>query len=423
MTTKKATNTDVRIARLLTKEECNYFFNLSDHTLQSTSFMASHFSDIGDTPHKYNVYDILTVPPNTVGDEKTKNKNTFYTTLGRYIFNRVFILGLGLFKTLGYINKTLDADDLGDLNAKISYAILEDKVSVDTFKKFLMLEQKFQPYCNMLSAGYTTKMLTINKTIDDKKKELIKKYAKELADPKQNMYAADKMEKELLDYAKSILKNDASMDMYTSKAKASFSNNFKNMFVMKGAIKDPDPAKGYDVVLSSYMDGMSKEDYPILAKSLAEGPYKRTRKTAIGGYWEKLFLRAFEHIRLAPKGSDCGTKRTITVKLTKYMEDLLMYSFIVGPDGHLIELNSDNRDKFLNKTVQVRFASMCEYKDHGMICNACAGNLYYKDGITNIGTAAPQMASEIKLKSMKAFHNSTVQLHKIDVLKAFGLKK
>lgn len=417
-----SSKTDIRVARLMTKDECEYFFNLSDHTLQSTSFMATHFAAIGNKPAKFNPYDIMTVPPNTVGDDKKKNKNTFYTTVGRYIFNRVFILGLGLFPLFGYINKNIDADILGDINSKFSYAILEDKIPIETLKKYLMLQQKFQPYSNILCSGYTTMMLNITEDINKKKAQLAKKYAKELADPEKNMYAADKMEKELLDYAKDRLKNDASMDMYRSKAKGSFSNNFKNMFVMKGAIKDPDPAKGYDVVLSNYMDGMTREDYPILAKSLAAGPYKRSKKTSLGGYWEKLFLRAFEHLRLGPKGSNCGTKRTITLTLTKYVEDLMMYSYIVEKDGNLVELTSENRDKYLNKTVKMRFSSMCEYKDHGLICNACAGNMYYRDGIMNIGTATPQLASEIKLKSMKAFHDSTVKLHTIDVLKAFGLK-
>ena len=147
--------------------------------------------------------------------------------------------------------------------------------------------------------------------IQKKKDELFKKYKEELDDPSKNMIAADKIEKELLDYAKSELKNDVSMDMYASKAKGSFSNNFKNIFVMKGAIKDPDPTKGYTVVKSNYMDGISREDYSPMARSLAAGPYSRAKKTPKGGYWEKLFLRAFQHLSLGPKGSDCGTDRTI----------------------------------------------------------------------------------------------------------------
>jgi hypothetical protein len=39
-----------------------------------------------------------------------------------------------------------------------------------------------------------------------------------------------------------------------------------------------------------------------MAKSMTEGPYKRGVKTQVGGYWEKLFLRAFQHLTLGPHG-------------------------------------------------------------------------------------------------------------------------
>ena len=41
----------------------------------------------------------------------------------------------------------------------------------------------------------------------------------------------------------------------------------------------------------------------------------------------------------------------------------------------------------------------------------------------DIGVAMPQVASALKLKALKAFHDSTVKLHEIDVWKAFGLKQ
>ena len=45
--------------------------------------------------------------------------------------------------------------------------------------------------------------------------------------------------------------------------------------------------------------------------------------------------------------------------------------------------------------------------------------MFYRAGFTNVGTATPQLASKLKLKSMKAFHDSQVKLHTIDVAKAF----
>ena len=61
--------------------------------------------------------------------------------------------------------------------------------------------------------------------------------------------------------------------------------------------------------MSNYIEGIAKEEYADFANSLAEGPYSRSNKTEVGGYWEKLMLPAFQHVKnWAEKGSDCGTK-------------------------------------------------------------------------------------------------------------------
>lgn len=417
-----AVSTNKRIAKKITsKEDIEYFVNLSQRDVESLSKLMETFGTLDGKEPRFNTYDIITIPPGSYGVGDKKNKNEFTTTVGRWWFNKCFI-EQDLFDLFHYINKPITKDVLGDINDQISYAIMEDRLPLDVLKRYLTRQQKFQPYCNILSSGFTANMLTVSYKVNKLKKQLEKKYAAELADPEKNMYAADKMEKELLAYAREELKDDISMDMYDSKAKGSFENNFKNIFVMKGAIKDPDPTKGYEVAMSNYIDGASREDYSKFAKSLAAGPYARSRKTPEGGYNEKLFLRAFQHLVLAPKGTDCGTKRTIEITLNKYNMKLMMYSYIVEGDK-LIELNSTNRDKYLGKTVKMRFSSLCEYKDPHQICNACAGNLFYRAGFKNIGVAIPQVASALKLKAMKAFHDSTVKLHEIDIWKAFGLKK
>ena len=207
------------------------------------------------------------------------------------------------------------------------------------------------------------------------------------------------------------------MDYYNSIG--SFDNNYKNMYVMKGATKDPDPNKGYNIATSNYMEGIKKEDYSVYANSLTEGPYSRAVKTKDGGYWEKLFKSAFQHIVLDKEGSDCGTDKYITVNLTDDNIDDYMYSYIIE-GKNLIELNSKNRNKYVNKTVKFRFASMCKSKTG--ICNKCAGNLFYKLGIKNIGMATPTLASTLKNMSMSAFHDSTIKFHEIDVSEAFGIE-
>ena len=212
------------------------------------------------------------------------------------------------------------------------------------------------------------------------------------------------------------MKGDKAMDMYTSGAKGSFDNNFKNLFVMKGLIRDPDPTKDYMTVDDNYIDGVKENHYADMGRSLAEGPYARSLRTMTGGYWEKLFLRSFQHITLGPKDSDCGTNRTITVHITDDNINSLMYNYI-KEGSKLVELTSQNMNKYIGKTVQMRFSSLCEGKDH--ICNKCMGNFFYRLGIKNVGVTTPQVASRLKNISMKSFHNSQVKLHNIDVDKIF----
>ena len=142
------------------------------------------------------------------------------------------------------------------------------------------------------------------------------------------------------------LKDDPSLDPYLSGAGGNIDNNFKNMYIMKGAIRNPDPTakKEYEIAKSSFIDGISKDEYSLLARSLSGGPYSRAKKTELGGYWEKLVESATNTFTLDEPGSDCGTDKYLELVLTKDLSSLFMYSYIIKSDGKLEELTSDNVD-------------------------------------------------------------------------------
>ena len=408
---------EIRKSKEITDQNTiNYFLSITEKDITNT-FIMENFGEFNGVI-KYNPYDIITIPPNSYGSDNKKNKNSFKTTIGLWIFNKYFIEP-DFFDLFGYINEPITKKKFGKINQTLSYALLEDKIELESLKRFIMKGQFFMPFVSILSPNHTLKMLTITKDIDKKKKELVNKYKKEI-DAGDEVIAA-KIEKELLDYSKELLKDDPSLDMYDSGARGSYGNNFKNMFVMKGAIRNPDPLakKKYTIATSNYMDGISKEEYTVFANSLAEGPYARSKKTELGGYWEKLFLSAYQHITLDPEGSDCGTKRYIEIAVTEDNVNDIMYSYIIE-GSKLVELNSENKDKYIGKTVKLRFSSMCESKTG--ICNKCAGSLFYKLGITNIGTATPQVPSVLKNKAMKSFHDSQVTITEMDPMKAFGIE-
>lgn len=396
-------------------KEIEYFCNLKEEDMVKLSFIMDLFGEFNNK-RKYHPYDLITIPAGMYGKEGKKNKKPFVTTLGIWIFNKVFI-EKDFFDIFGYLNITETKKNMGKINQTLTYALMEDKITVKQLKWYIMKTQKFQPFSNILCTSYTDNLLLSTEKIDAKKKEIYKKYKDgiEANDPK----VVTAFEKEVTDFAREILKDDPAMDMYESGVKSKFTNEFKNMFISRGIIKHPDPTKGYETVLSSYVNGISKEEYPILARSLAAGPYSRAKKTAIGGYWEKLFLSGFQHVKALPTGSDCHTKRTLEVFLDNDMIKMMMYSYIV--DGNkLVELTSDNIDYYKNKKVKFRYSSLCESKDG--ICHKCLGNFFYRLGMENVGVATPQLASKLKRISMKAFHDSQINLHDINVSKAFGME-
>lgn len=408
---------DKRKSKVITSsDDIKYLLNISKDLFENTTSTIMDLFGEFNGVSRFNPYDIIEIPANSYGPSGKRNKKPFKTTVGIWIFNKYFI-EKDLFDVFHYINETIGDGVFGDINTKLSYALAEDKITTKQLADYSMKCQLFMGYVSVLSPNYTEKMLTCTKAINIKKHELLQKYKKEIEAGDE--VVATKMEKELLDYAKEYMKGDPSMDMFLSGARGSFGNNFKNMFVMKGVIKDPDPnaKQPYKVATSNYIDGISAEEYALFANALAAGPYSRAAKTANGGYLEKLFLNALQHIVAGPEGSDCGTQNTISVTLDKGNIKSYMYSYI-KEGSKLVELTSENMDKYMGKTVKIRFASLCEFKD-GVKCHKCMGNAWYRLGKTNAGAATPKIPSTLKNISMKAFHDSVQKITTIDIDKIF----
>lgn len=412
--------TTKRVSKEIKNEkDIKYLIGLTEDDI-TMSLIMELFGDFKD--HQwFNPYDIITVPAGGYGGKlpngrEKRNKEAFTTTVGRLIFNKYFIeCEPELLAFIGYVNDNVGKKTYGKIFDSLGYAVLEDKISIEVYKRFCKKSQKFMPYVSILAPNHSDNMLTITKKINKKKAELIK--ANQEAFDNGDVIVVDKVSKELLEYARELMKDDPAMDMFLSGAGGSFENNFKNMFIMRGSVQDPDPRKSYNIITSNYIDGVSKEEYSKLANTLAAGPYSRSKKTELGGYWEKLFLTSLQHVILEDPGSDCGTKRHITIKVTDKNIGSIMYCYVINPDGSLTEITSENKHKFIGKTVKLRFSSMCESKNG--ICNKCAGNLFYRLGIRNIGASTPQIPSRLKVLSMKLFHDDQLNFTEMDPMAAF----
>lgn len=279
---------NTRTSKMITdKQDIDMLINLNEDDI-TKSLVIELFGDFGEH-QKFNPYDIITIPiggyggkiPN--GQEK-KNKNAFTTTVGRFIFNKYFIeCEPELLDLIGYVNDNVGKKVYGKLFDQLCYFVMEDQISMETYKRFCVKTQKFMPFVSILAPNHSDNMLTITKKINIRKAQLLAEN-KEAID-NHDVKVVDAISKELLTYAKELMAGDPAMDMFLSGAGGSFENNFKNMFIMRGSVQDPDPRKSYNIITSNYIDGVSKEEYSMLANTLAAGPYSRSKKTELGGYW------------------------------------------------------------------------------------------------------------------------------------------
>ena len=414
---------------IIAKDDVDYILSIDHLKACEKSTIMELFGDFGDGT-RFNPYDTIEIPSGSFGgistesyskkmgldikdnsSSKKKNKNKFTTTIGLWIFNKSFIEPMS--DILGYINKPITGKVYDDINQKVSYALIEDKITVRQLKNFIMQSQIIMSCCSAISPSHTELIFEMEEKISKKKAEL----EKELGDKLEaaDLVVAKEYEDAIIDYAKEILKDDEAVDMFNSSARSNWGNNFKNMYGTRGPVKGTDGK--YKVIRNSYIEGLSQADFVAVADASIYGPYNRAVLTSAGGYLERQLTGCVSHIKILGAGSDCGTDKYITVELTKNNVKDWMYSFIIDNDN-LVELTNDNKDKYIGKVVKFRYSMLCKAKDG--ICEKCAGTMFNRIGIANVGVAGSILGSALKNTLMKAFHDGTVSLAYIDVKKSFN---
>ena len=198
-------------------KDVDYILSLSEEQAASKNTIMELFADFGDGP-RFNTYDTIDIPKGSYGKTK-KNKNEFTTTIGLYIFNKGCIEDMS--DVLGYINEPITADKYDEINELVSYAKLEDKITIQQLKDFIMQSQIYMSCTSALAPSHTMVLLLISDKIEKKKKQLIKeKYGDAIKN--KDIKAMDALDKELLYYAKELLKDDPSADMFNSGARSSW---------------------------------------------------------------------------------------------------------------------------------------------------------------------------------------------------------
>lgn len=194
------------------------------------------------------------------------------TTVGRFIYNKYIVERCGFQDILGYINVPITDSYNGKIEAQLSNALVNDKITMDDYTKYIDYRDSLGMYLNaVITTSFTPDTVKLPSNIRKKRDELFKQYDKELKNG--DIVVAERIEKELVKDAKEQLKGDPGLDLYNSEARGNF-GNYKNMNIFKGATKNN---RGeFEIVRSSFMDGIRKEDVSVFGTSVIAGSYPKS---------------------------------------------------------------------------------------------------------------------------------------------------
>lgn len=341
------------------------------------------------------------------------NPKEVETNVGQFIINKyLYEPSKGMQKSVGYVAEPFSAKQIKAVESGIlSKALLDGVITVDEMAAYFdRIQWLGNTVHTIVAPSFTPKTTTNLEKIKKKRDELYEKHKVELA--KGNVVLATQIEDELLALAKKELESDIGMSLYTSGTRGSFDNNYKNLFITRGPVYNPNSGK-FQIVKRSFMEGLEKDDIPSYGTEVINGAYPKAMETAVAGYATKKFFAAYQSIVLDSRGSDCKTKAYRVVQLTNKNASRMMYRYIIEGEK-LIMLDNSNIKSYIGKTVKMRSPLYCT---GDKLCSKCAGDLFYRIGIENIGLTTSSVGSSLLKLLMKSFHDSTVKISDIDLNK------
>ena len=406
----------------LTKEETEFFLNLDPKDITfdklvnwfgTTTKIHSEVDGDGKktvmTGSRFNTSDTLVIPANSYHGIKQNTK----TTLGRLIFDKVMIMGLGFDKIIGYHNEVLTAKKYGSIDKAITDALKVDEISVEQMKKYIDTRDWFGLQLHsVITTSFTPGVLTLPKDVQELKQKLMIDNKAEIE--AGNVRVIEDIENKLIEATTKSLAGDVGLDLYISGARGSVSNHLKNILLTRGAVQNP-LTKKYEIIQNSLMDGLDKKDIGTHSNMIVSGGYPKAVGTQVSGYIAKELLAAFQSEVLGDKDSDCGTSKTIPITITKKNSTEYIYRYIIE-SGKIIQLTNDNINKYIGKTVNMRTPMYCVGTGKNKcLCNKCAGDYYYILNNKNIGLVTSKCGTTITQLNLQKFHQNVVKTQKLDI--------
>lgn len=202
------------------------------------------------------------------------NSEAIETTIGRVIFNKCLLEPV-LIKHLGFQNKQFNKKVLYNLDGEVI------KLFTTGVIDSMQIIYDYFDQCNWLAYAPTyflvsslnADMFIIDEGVKKRKEELIEENKEAILN--NDVTVVNKIENELLDMSKEVVKDRPGYMIYDSGARGDFSNNYKNSVIMRGCITDFTDSSRFNTSLASLVDGIPKEDFEKYANILTAGTYAR----------------------------------------------------------------------------------------------------------------------------------------------------
>ncbi len=387
-----------------------YFEALGDLHNPTAQMFADLFASHKDSPPKYHVDDMIIIGP----EQSPFVKENSTTTCGIYLFNKFILEPLKIF---GYVNKPFGSKELGALEDGISDGLMQKDITPAQAAEYIDRLQFLLggPLAHLINPSINPDIMTLPPQAAALKKKLLaeNKAGIEANDPQ----TSSKIEKEVTKVAMDWMneRNDPSLSFFKSGAIDPY-NNYRTMFVMKGAVKDNtgESPTGYKIVTSEYDNGISKEDMPKIADTVVTSSYNSGVATQDSGYMGKKYNTILQRVKLMERGSDCKTPDTLQTVITNRH----LYRYIME-SGKPVCLTPEVIDKYKGKVCKLRSPLHCHAKDP-YYCNVCMGDRLYDIGVHNIGLTVSILSGATLNAALKTKHNVTVGTYTIkedDILK------
>lgn len=401
------------MAKLISDEDKKYLITLQHYDL-TVSNITKLFSwtakkvdgKLVRVAPRYNTMDLVHLDAN-----EYINIEAVDTTVGIILWNKLFAENtIHHILPNHFLNEVVDGKVYEKVTKYVSDALMAGKLAIEP--NLIQFLDNFEFYSmklvTLFSPSYTQGLFQTPPAIKKKKKDL----TKDLDSSKKTLEELVAIEDELVDFAKKELDKDSGMTLFKSKARGNFENDYKNMNLMVGPVKNESNGE-YDFIPHSYLDGLEKEDWVAAGNIIVNATYPKAVGTEVGGYLTKQFYAVYQSIITDPDLEDCGTKQFLRFKLTEDLYGDFEYQYIRLKDGEPWELlNPDTKKKYIGHNVQLRSPMFC---GSDKLCHKCIGDLPKKLNIKNIGLTTGRISNTLLAKKMKLFHNAKVKFDRINI--------